>query len=145
MPLSITWGEFYTDTKSLVEKIKNSYKPDILVPIMRGGLIPSGIISEELGIKDVRPIDVIRSGKERRIVYTIQGEISNSNLLLVEDAVPTGGSVLQAKEEYGRVAIVKAASVYIVPEARGIDYYARCLEEIPNLPWKPSRKGDRIR
>ena len=40
---------------------------------------------------------------------------------------------------------VRIAAVYVTPQAaKATDFYAKVLEPLPNLPWKPSRIGDKI-
>jgi len=139
-----TWEEFEKDIDKLIEMM-GSYNPDIIVPSMCGGLVPAGIIAEKLKIKDVRPISIERIGEERKVVYDIQGEVEGKKILLLEDDLPTGKGFILLKgilEKKG--AEVKIAAVYINKKSKGVaDFYGELLDPLPNLPWKPSRSGDR--
>ncbi len=145
MAISKSWDEFIGDVDKLVESF-GSYRPDVIVPSMCGGLVPAGIVAERLGIKDTRPISIERKGTTRRITYDIQGDIAGMKILLLEDDLPTGKGFIFAKEYYqSKGALVKIAAVYVNSESEKIaDYFGRKHDPLPNLPWKPARAGDRI-
>ena len=133
------------DVDALVTNI-GSFNPDIIVPSMRSGLIPAGITSEKLCIKDVRPINIERIGEERKIVYDLQGDISGKNVLLLEDDLPTGKGFLLVKKIFeGRGANVKVAVVYVNSLSEKVaDFFGKKHNPLPDLPWKPTRSGDRV-
>jgi hypoxanthine phosphoribosyltransferase len=54
--LILDWKSLVTEIKSLTEKIDR--KPDLVVGIVRGGLIPAQIISHKLGIKAMHCLTV---------------------------------------------------------------------------------------
>jgi len=45
------WDEFTEDLKTLAAKVRQ--KPDIIVGVVRGGLIPARLLSTHLGVKDM--------------------------------------------------------------------------------------------
>ena len=141
-----TWAQFHADVKSLAAKF-GPYRPDIIAPVMLGGLAPGAIIAKELGIKDVRPIDIEREGEQRRLAYDVQGSIAGKKVLIVEDDLPTGkGPALVKKIFEQRGAEVKIATVYATPESEPIaDFFAEVLKELPDYPWKKFHRGDRLR
>jgi len=140
-----TWKEFEQDIDKLIEKM-SSYSPDILVPSMCGGLVPAGIIAEKLKIKDVRPVSIERMGEKRKVVYKIQGSVKNMNVLLLEDDLPTGkGSIYLKRILEERGAEVKIAAIYVNSKSKEVaDFYGEISDPLPDLPWKPTRSGDRI-
>lgn len=106
-------------------------------------------LAEWLHVMDVRPMNIEREEGGRRIVYPPGGNVGNVaglDVLILEDDVPTGGSILYAKrvlEDQG--AKVKIAAVYVHSKsARLVDFYGMVSDPLPSLPWKPSREGDRI-
>ena len=140
-----SWSQFEKDIEKLVTMMKK-YRPDIIVPSMCGGLVPAGILAEKLGMKDVRPISIERIGEERRIKYDISGNIYGKAILLLEDDLPSGKGFMHAKKVYQKKgAKVKIAAVYVNSKTKYIaDFYGECSDPMPDLPWKPSRAGDRI-
>ncbi len=140
-----SWEEFIKDTDKLAEMMK-SYKPDIIVPSMNGGLVPAGILAEKLSIKDVRPVSIERIGEKRKIAYDIQGDVKGKKILLLEDDLPTGKGFIYLKsilEKKG--AEVRIAAVYVNYKSKKVaDFYGEDLDILPDLPWKPNRNGDRV-
>lgn len=70
-----SWEEFTEDVRILTNSL-DEWRPDIIVPVMRGGLIPAVLISEWITVKDVRPIGIDRIGGERSIGYDVIGNIT---------------------------------------------------------------------
>lgn len=140
-----SWEEFAADVKHLTDSL-GEWRPDIIVPAMRGGLIPAVLISEWIDIKDVRPISIDRIGEVRSIGYDVMGDVSGKSILLVEDDLPTGkGFMFTKKHLEQKGAVVKTAAVYVNEISRSlVDYFGSFQDPLPDLPWKPSRAGDRI-
>jgi hypoxanthine phosphoribosyltransferase len=151
MQITKSWQEFEVAIDKLVEMM-GDYKPDVIIPSMNGGLVPAGILAEKLSQKDslpfrdVRPISIERIGDKRIIRYDVQGDISGLNVLLLDDDLPTGKGFQHAKQEFQRRgAKVKIAAVYVNSISEKLaDFYGEKLDPLPNLPWKPTRSGDRI-
>ncbi len=141
-----SWEQFQEDTMKLIENM-GGYKPDVIAPCMLGGLIPGAIIAKQLGVEDVRPIDIEREGKERRLAYDVQGSIAGKKVLILEDDLPTGiGPALVKKIFEKRGAAVKIAAVYVTPESKAIaDFFAAVYEKPFDYPWKRFHAGDRLR
>ena len=49
----LSYHDIHTDCIELAKKIKKKYKPEKLILMSRGGLIPGSIIANYLGIQDV--------------------------------------------------------------------------------------------
>ncbi|MFH1849890.1 MAG: hypothetical protein ABH879_06955 [archaeon] len=142
---TISAEEFYKATLELAEKVKE-FRPEILVPVMNGGMVPAAILGEVLKIKDVRPISIFRKGDERELVYDLHGDISGKRVLVVEDAIPSdrGAGFRLAKKIFAeRGAIVKTASSFSGTN-NSVDYYGARIEHGVHLFWKPSDRLDRF-
>ena len=144
-----SWDEFGHDLKKLVNMM-GDYRPDIIVPMLVGGSVPGGILSEMLGVRYVRPIDVTRKDDKREIIFPVNGEIASDlhglNLLLLDDDAPTGLGIEHCANLYQeKGAIVKKAAVYVNSKSHHlVDFYGEKRDPLPNMPWKPARSGDRI-
>ena len=140
-----TWAEFEFDVVKLAEKM-SGFQPDVIIASLRGGLVPAGILAEKMRVKDVRFISIERVGEERRVACGVQGEVKGLKLLLVEDDLPTGkGPPIAKKHLEERGAFVKTSAVYVNSISFDkVDFYAEKIDPLPDLPWKPSRSGDRV-
>ena len=144
----LSWEEFHEDVKRLITCL-GDYRPDIIVPCMLGGLVPGAIIAKELGINDVRPIDIVRTGNNRRIAYDVIGELEGKSILLVEDDLPTRIGLAMVREKFEqRGAKVKVAAVYVSQKGKEIaDFFVKEIEpdDMPDYPWKKFNCDDRSR
>ena len=144
------WEEFYNDVKSLVGPISR-FAPDIIVPCLRGALIPATILSEELKTLEVFPVDIERVGDKRDVAFLYMPKLPlvGKKVLILEDDLYTGEGALRAKELFeSQGAIVKIAAIYVTKEAvKYADFYfsSHEYENMPDYPWKPTRNSDRTR
>ena len=96
----LSYHDINTDCIELAKKIKKKYKPEKLILISRGGLIPGSIIANYLGIQDV---DVIalktyadrKRSKEIKVYKRIKSE---KKLVVIDDLVDSGETAKIVKE-----------------------------------------------
>lgn len=96
----LSYHDIHTDCIELAIKIKKKYKPEKLILISRGGLIPGSIIANYLGIQDV---DVIalktyadrKRSKEIKVYKRIKSE---KKLVVIDDLVDSGETAKIVKE-----------------------------------------------
>ena len=96
----LSYHDIHTDCIELAKKIKRKYKPEKLILISRGGLIPGSIIANYLGIQDV---DVIalktyadrKRSKEIKVYKRIKSE---KKLVVIDDLVDSGETAKIVKE-----------------------------------------------
>ncbi|MFH1358842.1 MAG: phosphoribosyltransferase family protein [archaeon] len=140
--------QFREDVQKLINMM-GDYKPEVIVPLLRGGQAPCVYVAEQLGVMDVRPISVERRGEECGIVFPPKGDIGlvdDKKILLLEDDIPTGKSLIYAKQFYEKLGgQVKIGAVYVLPLTKHIaDFYGLVSDPLPNMYFKPTRTGDRI-
>jgi len=132
----MTWEEFEEEIKNLSSKI--NYTPDVIVGIVRGGIIPARLLSKNLNVKNMYAIIVKKVNDERKITAEISEDITSKQVLLVEDMLETGRSLIAAKkylEQKG--AIVKTVCLYTMPHSEiKPDFYLKEVEEEINFPWE---------
>lgn len=132
----MNWNEFDQDIRSLAKKI--NYTPDIVIGIARGGVVPAVLLSKSLKVKDMYVLKVRREGGERRIIAEIVSDVANQKILLVEDMIETGKSLIVTKEYLeSRGADVKTACLYTMPISEITPVYS--LKEVPGVipfPWE---------
>jgi len=130
----MNWEEFDAETRALAEKI--DFKPETIAMVVRGGLFPGGLLAKILNVTDVVALRMKRDGK-RRIISAELPAMNGRKILLVEDMIETGRSLIEGKkflEECG--AEVRTACLYTMPisEIRP-DYFLREIPEIADFPW----------
>lgn len=129
----MTWETFEQEIGSLVAKIQN--RPDIIVGISRGGIVPARLLSSQLAVPTMHCMSV---EKRKRVLTNILEDIHGKNILLVEDAIDTGRNLIMVKkylEEKG--AVVYTACLYTSPRSETTpDYFLRQVDATPEFPWE---------
>jgi len=130
------WKIFTGEIKSLSSII--DYKPDIIIGITRGGLIPARFLSTYLKVKKMYCISVVKNNETRSVVIEILEDIKGKNILLVEDILETGRSLIVVKDYLkNKGANVKTACLYTMPMSKiNPDYYLKEIKLIQKFPWE---------
>ena len=131
----MTWDEFDSEMRKLANTI--NYRPDIVVGIARGGVIPAALLAKYLGVKDMFVLKLERDTPGRKISALAMKPVEHRKILLVEDMIETGRSLMVGKkflEERG--AEVKTACLYTMPISEMTpDYFLREIAEVALFPW----------
>jgi hypothetical protein len=131
----VTWAGVQRLSHKLANMIcKDSFQPDIVVAIARGGYVPARLLCDYLNLTDLRSIRIIHytaGAQKQRTAELVDGlcrGLDNKNVLLVDDISDTGdtlelarGHLLANNAGPTRIAVLhhKQTST-MVP-----DYYAR--------------------
>jgi hypoxanthine phosphoribosyltransferase len=92
----VSWDEAYRLAKTLAGKIKSSgFKPDLVIGIARGGLVPARVVCDFLLQKDLASIKVEHWGiaatlGKAKIKFPLPIDISGKKILIVDDVADTG-------------------------------------------------------
>ena len=132
----MNWDTFTSETKELGHKI--DYKPDCIIGIARGGVIPAVFLSKQLGVKDMYVLKVRVEGDERKIMAEVFTDISNKKVLLVEDMLESGKTLIVVKDYLeSKGAEVKTACLYIMPHTEiKPEFYLKEIPEVEHFPWE---------
>jgi len=143
----ISWDYARELSEIVAEKIKNSgFKPDIIIAIIRGGLVPAMNLSDLLGIKDILALKVehwgitaTKSGKAE-LKVPLHASIDGKRVLLVDDLTDTGDSIkvsLNHLKELNPAEIKIATLLHKSQSEFKPDFYAGDREEWKwiILPW----------
>src|SRR4030042_4502441 len=93
----MNWPEFENEIKKLAEKIANDFPPDMIIGVIRGGAVPARLLSRELNIKSMHGVSVEKYGEERKVATDFLIDLKGKKVLLVEDMLETGRSLIVAK------------------------------------------------
>ncbi|MEM2637695.1 MAG: phosphoribosyltransferase [Candidatus Korarchaeota archaeon] len=131
----VKWEEIEKWTEDVAQKIRESgFKPDILIAIARSGFVPGRLLSDYLGhpnlvaLKVEHWLDTTAQHKEdATIPYKIRFPIRGKNVLVIDDLVDTGKSILRTKEFLAQEEpqeIRSAVMIYLKNSAVAPDYYS---------------------
>lgn len=114
----LTWTEVATITTTLADAVAADGIPDVIVGIVRGGMVPAVLLAHHLGIRDVRALeithtesDAVNAAKSDRPVLRNSaslGRLAGGNALVVDDIAGSGDTLAAARRQ---VVLGGAASV----------------------------------
>ena len=142
---SKSWDEMRECCEKLGKEIINSnYKPDIIIAIARGGLTPAMNLSDILGIKDLLSIQIEHWGKTAKkdaravLKYPVEIDLSEKNVLIVDDIADTGESLEVAYESIKKLnpEEIKVAAIHYVKTSKfKPDFYAETVDRTHEFIW----------
>ena len=110
--------EFLRDGKNLATKVK-SFAPDILVPILRGGMSLCHYIAEILNIRDIRCISCISYDDTKKLdrveITNLPILPKNKKILIIDDICDSGDTlfeVLKIIKEKNPTCTFKTATLF---------------------------------
>jgi uncharacterized protein len=100
LPVTLSWDDIQTTTATIAAQVTADGIPDVLVGIIRGGLVPAVLLSHVLSCREVRAISVIRTeadgvnaAKTPRPVLgnpRSAGDVAGLDVLVTDDVAGTG-------------------------------------------------------
>jgi xanthine phosphoribosyltransferase len=96
----LSYHDIHTDCIKLAQIIKKKFKPEKLILISRGGLIPGSIIANYLGIQDIDVIALKTYSKRKRAsdIKIFKRIKSLKKLVVIDDLVDSGETAKIVKE-----------------------------------------------
>ena len=146
----ISWDEVHEITEMLSRVIKrDNYKPDVIICIATGGLVPAKLLKEMLGVKIMGVISARFYNKKVRMERCVVEKVlsgfvpkhTDNKILVVDDLVETGTTfheVLKVLPELLGLGEwqIKTATLLKKPQATfEPDYYAFETKEWIVFPW----------
>ncbi len=162
----VKWEEVEDWTLSLAKKVLSSgFKPEAIVAIARGGLCVARILADALDVNHIYSFKVEHWGdtatitrNEAVILQPLTEEVRGKSVLLVDDIVDTGKSLLvglRHVRERGAKEVKTAAMQWIVNATFKPDFYGtevrewvwfiypwNRVEDLKNIARKEGASGD---
>lgn len=116
----------------------NGERFDTVAAVERGGVVPARLLAAQLAIAGYVSMKVLKEDDDRLVVGdTVHGDLSGQCVLLTEDGLESGTSMLVAEEDLtARGAIVRKAALYITYQSVIVpDFYLRVADRIPDFFW----------
>jgi uncharacterized protein len=141
-----TWSQIYDCLLALAQKIQlSSYKPDVVVAVCRGGLIPARILVDLLEARLLATIQIefyIGLGETKEqptLKQALALPVAGKRVLLVDDIADSGKSLQYAINyltEQGAVEI-KTATIYYKAQSITVpDFYEKETDCWVVFPWE---------
>jgi hypothetical protein len=99
----MAWEDIDAATRTLAEQVEAAGVPQVLVGIVRGGMIPAVWLAHRLGARDVRSIEVTRTTSDginspKTTLPTTRnptslGDLAGMDVLLVDDIAGSGATL----------------------------------------------------
>jgi len=140
----LTWWQVDRAIFSLADKLRE-YKPDVIVGIARGGLIPAVRLSHILGDIELKVIDVkfytdINEHTEMpKITIPIYGDLKGERVVIVDDVSDTGKTLEVVINEVKRLGAkeIKVACLAMKPWTSVVpDFYVFRTDKWIVFPWE---------
>ncbi|BCU69525.1 phosphoribosyltransferase [Stygiolobus caldivivus] len=139
------WEEIEEGILNMTERmLSEDFIPDVIVAILTGGVIPAKLMSDVLGIKNMRYIDVkfykgVGNRESKPIVRAVYVDnIENKKVLVIDDVSDTGETL----DFVGNViamfnpSLVRTATIFVKPWSRKYpDYYYKVVDKWIIFPW----------
>jgi hypoxanthine phosphoribosyltransferase len=118
-----TWNQTYEMLLCQTQKIRQTFQPDLIVAICRGGLVPARILSDLLENSNIATIQIkyyigiAKTEKTPELKQPITLNIEDKKVLLVDDIADSGESLKLAKNYLAEQGAkeVKIATLYHKP------------------------------
>jgi hypoxanthine phosphoribosyltransferase len=150
-----TWNQIYTMLLDVADKIRNnSFRPDTIIGVSRGGWLPARILSDLLNnpnLASVRAelyVGVAETKGEATITQPVSTCVTGKNVLIVDEVADTGKSLKLIKDHMieERAATVKIATVYYKPWSTvRPDYFEKETSRWIVFPWEIKETVAKIR
>jgi hypoxanthine phosphoribosyltransferase len=146
----LTWSGFGEGIRDLACQVADSgYRPDVILAIARGGLIPAGSLGYALSVKNTYVMNVeYYTGVDQRLEVPVflpphldlMG-VEDKHFLVVDDVADTGHTLQMVRDFCaGKVAEVRSAVVYEKPRSViRCDYVWKRTDRWIEFPWSSQR------
>ncbi|MGY0218648.1 phosphoribosyltransferase [Endozoicomonadaceae bacterium StTr2] len=98
---TINWNSCEKLVSTLANQVTTSrFMPDMLIAVTRGGWVPARLLARQLKIKPMASIGLSYRDTERKQLeaYSLPSGVSGKRLLVIEDRLETGKSLIKAVE-----------------------------------------------
>jgi len=142
--LRLSWDDGAKLTEELIEKTAD-YKPDVLIGVSRGGLVPLRIFSDITGIKKIGVLGIQfykaigKTNKFPEITHDMPLYIKGKKVLIIDDVADTGKSLVEARKyiEKKGAKEIRTATLHYKPTSEiKPDYYIATTTDWIIYPWE---------
>lgn len=142
----LTWEAFGVAARELAAQVVASgFRPDLLLSITRGGMVPAGTISYALGIKNLHIINVeFYTGVDQRLPLPVllppvpaAVDLSGQKVLIIDDVADTG-ETLKMVRDFCAEHVAETRTAVLYEKSHSVvqcDYVWKRTDEWISFPW----------
>jgi hypoxanthine phosphoribosyltransferase len=155
----LTWEDVDQLIDHLIPQFQTSF--DAMVIITRGGIVPGGMLSESLNIRNVLTASVDFPFEDRRqapkllawpefIQFPDEEQLAGRNVLVVDDVWGSGRTITAVKNKVSAAGGNPSTCVLHFNPYRSLfsqaepDYYAAITDAFIIYPWEIDRGPDKV-
>jgi hypoxanthine phosphoribosyltransferase len=142
----LTWDGFGAAGRELAQQVvDDGFRPDLILTIARGGLIPAGALGYALDVKNLVVVNVeFYTGVDQRLDVPVflppvpaAVDLAGARVLVVDDVADTGGTLRLVRDFCAdHVAEARAAVLYEKPQSVvKCEYVWRRTDRWIDFPW----------
>ncbi len=142
----LTWEAFGTASRELAAAVVDSgFRPDLIMSITRGGMLPAGALSYAMGIKNLHIINVeFYTGVNTRLEMPVflppvpaAVDLSAKKVLVVDDVADTG-ETLRMVRDFCAEHVAETRTAVLYEKSQSVvkcDYVWKRTDEWISFPW----------
>ena len=141
----LNWGEIEKTIIKLSRELEDK-NINVIIGISRGGVIPAGLLTILLGVKEYYTIKIRRYSDDKPPRELSKPEVNYSplnlegkNVLIVDDVTHTGETLRLAKKIVEKMKPRKVYTLALVlrlPADYEPDFYGLAVDKCPIFPWE---------
>jgi len=143
---TLSWEEFGRASRELAQLVvEDDFRPDLILSIARGGLLPAGALSYALNVKNLHVMNVeFYTGVDERLDMPVMlppvpnsVDLAGARVLIADDVADTGATLKLVRDFCaGHVAEARVAVIYEKPRSLvKCEYVWRRTERWIDFPW----------
>jgi hypothetical protein len=138
------WGKITRMCEALAKKVR-PYRPDVLIGISRGGLVPVRLLSDMLDNRNIAIMriefytGISKTRKAPRITQPLTVDLKGKKVLIVDDVADTGRSLMVAADYVKKLGAreSKIATLHFKPTSEfKPDFFLESTDAWIVYPWE---------
>ncbi|MEM2094257.1 MAG: phosphoribosyltransferase family protein [Candidatus Bathyarchaeia archaeon] len=139
-----SWHNIYILSSQLAKRVRSEFRPDVLLGVARGGLVPARLLSDMLDVPTLFTVgvsfykDFYKTEKLPRITQALPSSFAGRYVLVVDDVVDTGESLCVVMDELKKHELfAKTATLYKKPWSKFTpDFFVVETDAWVVFPWE---------
>lgn len=142
--VALDWESMRTLTGNLADLVSVHRRPDVIVGIVRGGMVPAVMLAHRLGVRDVRALALTHTTAEgvnatksaRPVLHNPNsiGDLMGCDVLVVDDVAGTGDTITAARDLVITHGAMRIRTAVCALNAANWPSWRHGLRDIPQTP-----------